>query len=135
MKVKKIDERFNTETDRKSHFYKHVTREGKSNDPKYPDKLTFTYEQFPNSIEYEKGADRFARTPLSSNVLGYVRIDGRYTKYNKETKEFIVYTIENGEPVDITYFPCERSYWENQKKDKQEKSAYLHKINPDEDVK
>lgn len=111
-----------------------MTADGKSNDPKYPNKLTFTLAQYPDALSYEKGADAMARTPVSKEVLGYVRNDGRYAKYKKATKEFVIYTIEHGEPIDITYFPCERSYWEDQKK-KRGNEGYLHSIDPAKDVK
>lgn len=144
MRIKKItnslEERFDNTYTKEKHFNDHVTIDGKSNDPKYPNKLTFTYEQFPDSDTYEKAADKFARTPISSDVLGYIRQDGKHTKYKKSTKEFIVYNIENGIPIDITYFPCERSYWDNQKNKTDHsgnpsKEAYLKSIDPEKDVK
>ena len=133
--TEKLEERFDNKYTRKKHYDSHVTADGKSNDPNYPNKLTFTFEQFPTPEEYEKAADALARTSVSKEVLGYVRNDGRYAKYKKATKELVIYTIEHGEPIDITYFPCERSYWDSQKEKKNEKEGYSHSIDPAKDVK
>lgn len=139
MKVNKItnnlEERFDNRYTKNRHYNDHVTADGQSNDPKYPNKLTFTFEQFPTADAYEKAADALARTPVSKEVLGYVRNDGRYAKYKKATKELVIYTIEHGEPIDITYFPCERSYWDSQKEKKNEKEGYSHSIDSAKDVK
>ena len=131
----KLEERFDNKYTKNRHYNDHVTIDGKSNDYQYPNKLTFTFEQFPTADDYEKAADMLARTPVSKEVLGYVRNDGRYAKYRKSTKELVIYTIENGEPIDITYFPCERSYWDEQKKKIFDKEGYSHSIDPAKDVK
>lgn len=129
-----LEEKFDNVYVRNTHFNSHVTEDGKSNDSRYPDKLTFTFKQFPDAESYEKAADALARTPVSKDVLGYVRKDGRYAKYKKATKELVIYTIENNKPVDITYFPCERSYWDIQK-NKSGKEGYFSSIDPTKDVK
>lgn len=134
MKINKIEERFDNEREKRSHFRSHVTKDGRSNDVQYPDKMTFTFNQFPNSRVYEEAADKLAKTPVGGDILGYVRRDGRYAKYKKSTKEFVVYKIENDEPIDITYFPCERSYWEKQK-NKSGKEGYLCSIDPKTDMR
>lgn len=116
MKVKRIesiDEDFNRPIDRQSHYADHVSIDGKSKNPKYPNDICFTEKQYPDEISYEQGADKFARTPITDpHMTGYVRADGKYTKYNVKTLEFTVYSIENGQPVNITYYPCTRAQWQ-----------------------
>lgn len=41
-KISNLEERFDNPKTRQGHFDGHVTADGKSNDPKYPNKLTFT---------------------------------------------------------------------------------------------
>ncbi len=132
--TEKLEERFDNKYVRDEHFYKHVAPDKKLNDSEYRNKLTFTLSQFPNAVEYEKSADNLAKTPLSKDVLGYVRKDGKYAKYRKSTKEFVVYSVENGEPIDITYFLCERKYWDGQKK-KEGGEGYFSSIDPEKDVR
>lgn len=128
-----LEERFNLRRDKVSHFRDHVTIDGESNDPAHPDKLTFTFEQFPDPDSYEAAAEKLARTPITEpNIRGYIRKDGKYSKYNVDTKEFTVYSIEHGEPVNITYFPCEPSYW---RKCLDTLYPWAAKIDPDKDVK
>lgn len=139
MQVKKLNsiadllnENFDNEKERRNHFRKHVTKDGGTSDPKYPDMITFTWDRFPNQRVYEEAADKFARTPITDpNILGYIREDGKYMKYNKDTLEFTVYAIENNKPVNITYFPATRTQWESFKK----RYPYVSKIDPEKDVK
>lgn len=128
-----LEENFDNENERRKHFRKHVTKDGGTSDPKYPDMITFTWKQFPNQRVYEEAADKFARTPITnSDIEGYIRTrDNKYMKYNKKTQEFTVYSIEHGQPVNITYFPCTIQQW----KDIQYKYPYSRDIDPKKDAK
>lgn len=122
MKIKFI-ERFNNEKDKEYHFGKHVKENGFSDD--ISDRTghreyEFTSYEYPTSDDYEKGADEFARSDIrDKNIECFVDRNGKFHKYNRATDEFTVYSIENGEPINVSYYlftPDNGKRWEREKK-------------------
>ena len=139
MKVQKldsIDERFNNEYVLEKHFDSHVTVGGETADPEHPNDKNFILGyDFPEKSEgglkeYDKAADDFARrraVGITSNnsldVVGFmetVKHNGRnrICKYCPMSKEFTTYTVENGEPINISYYYMNPERWERIKRDK-----------------
>lgn len=122
MKIIKIDERFSSPRSKEYHYSKHVKDNGFSDDA---DKRTnhreyeFTTYEYPTSDDYERGADEFARSDIrDKNIECFVDKDGKFHKYNKATDEFTVYSIENGEPINISYYlftPDNGNRWQREK--------------------
>lgn len=99
--ISNIEERFTSKTNRKNHYYRHVT----SNDDgiwKMPDM---------SIDEYEQLADTLAETPASklndrsADVIGYITKDGRIVKHQKSTGYTVVYVDGgNGENLIISFY-------------------------------
>ena len=94
-------EKFTSLANRDIHYTKHVLNKQEFGDAKH-----FSPE------DYERNADILQRTPVDhNNILGYVRLsrdeNGKeiknYVKYNKNTGEYVSYTMDD-EPRTITYF-------------------------------
>lgn len=128
MKFKKLEERFANDFEKTKHYKKHAVDGGVSKLPPKKDgkgkvyyddngkeidyEYQFSTEEFQDANEYEKAADEFARTPVGGDIIGKViarpNKNGEpieyFNKYNTATGEFTAYTIENNEPINITYY-------------------------------
>lgn len=138
MKVKKLDnieERFNDEHALETHYDQHVTTGGETSDPNHPNDRNFVKgydfkEKKEGGLqEYNKAADDLARrravgitSKNTSDVVGFMeevlhRGRHRICKYCPQTREFTTYTVENGEPINISYYYMNPERWERLKKD------------------
>lgn len=135
---KYLEERFDTKETRDKHFKAHVTRSGKSPSveirQKYGDDATaFRLSDIPNKKLYDELADKAARAPITDpDIRGYIDTKGRIQKYNVKTLEFTSYIIENGEPINITYYPMTPNTWEL---NKEQFHPYKEKLTPEKDCK
>lgn len=88
--INNIEERFTSKTNRKNHYYRHVSSNA-DGIWKMPDM---------SIDEYEQLADALAETPASklndrsADVIGYITKDGRIVKHQKSTGYTVVYTNE-----------------------------------------
>lgn len=134
MKIKKvtdIDERFNNLNDIVKHYEEHVTDDGGPGPNGFPTDVNFVkghdFDEPPEGYaQYNKEADLFARqravgitSDNSSDVVGFIQNEGpkqRICKYRKSTGEFTAYKVENGEPINMSYFFMKPDRWEREKK-------------------
>ena len=132
-----LEERFGTKENRDKHFRTHVTKSGKPPleiRQKYgEDALAFKMSDIPRKDLYDELADKAARAPITDpDIRGYIDTKGRIQKYNVKTLEFTSYVIENGEPINITYYPMSANIWE---KNKESYHPYKEKLTPEKDCK
>ena len=95
-----IDEESTSEKNRQSHYNKRIK-----------DEKQFDYSE----EEYEKRADELSRSRIDNkNIFGYISLTienkNAYCKYNKNTEEFVVYSLRDGVPCDITM--CRKTWRE-----------------------
>lgn len=136
--TERLDEYFAVKSNLIDHYARHVNETGEA-DPKtlreYPGAMAFKTEEMPDEETYDRLADELARRPLEkSKILGFIAIDGRIQKYNKETKEFTSYNVNTGgDPINITYFPMSLDSWNENKK--YGKHRYKEPLTPEKDAK
>lgn len=86
-------EDFNNDFDKEEHWKKH-----RKDFPKYKD-----------ADEYEKRANYLAcqkpnKSDSKKGIVGYVRFDGRRVYYNYNTKEYLIWKLENNKPLIVSYY-------------------------------
>lgn len=93
--IETVDEKFNNEYTKQSHYDKHVAKEHQ-------------YTKI-NPDEYEAIADELALKPVDyKNILGYETTGpkgdnrARYAKYNVATGDFVIYGYKGSEPIIIS---------------------------------
>lgn len=103
-----LNEYFPDEKTLSDHYDRHVNKEGKSINKFGREEPEFRTSRFPTKEKYNQAADAFARKPAKSSeqgrIVGFIDARGKHHKYDKKTREFTVYFLNNGDPVNISYY-------------------------------